>query len=85
MPKDSKTTGIIIGVGAGLAGLVYLATRAKVAPPEPEPGLANLYGRVTDSVTRRATSLGVGHHSVEVGHRWRYWGEVHIQFIIAFY
>ena len=40
--------GIILGVGAGLG---LLAALAREAPPTPPPGRANLYGKVTDSVT----------------------------------
>ena len=44
-----------IAIGAGIAGavgaLIYFATRAKAEPPPPPPGLANLYGVVTDANT----------------------------------
>ena len=41
----------IIPVGIGLALAVGLAALAWAAPPEPPPGRANLYGKVTDAVT----------------------------------
>lgn len=43
----------IIPFGLGLAALVGIAALAFAAPgpPEPPPGLANLYGKVTDAVT----------------------------------
>ncbi|MBA7558439.1 hypothetical protein ES708_00042 [subsurface metagenome] len=40
------------GLGLGVLGILALVTLARAAPPEePEPGLANLYGRVTDADT----------------------------------
>lgn len=45
---DKKTLAVIGIVGAGV-GVILLATAAKAAPPE--PGLANLYGKVTDAET----------------------------------
>lgn len=43
---------LLIPVGLGLAMVLGMAALAKAAPPEePEPGLANLYGRVTDADT----------------------------------
>ena len=45
---------LVAGIGAGAAigtGLaLYFITRAEAAPPPP-PGLANLYGKVTDAKT----------------------------------
>ena len=43
----------IIPIGLGLAAVAGIAALAFAAPgpPEPPPGLANLYGKVTDSVT----------------------------------
>jgi len=43
---------LLLGVGGGTA-LVLALAREKEAPPEegPPPGLANLYGKVTDAVT----------------------------------
>ena len=46
----AKNSGKVIATVGGLgvlAGLVYLATRAKAVPP----GRANLYGKVTGAVT----------------------------------
>jgi hypothetical protein len=39
---------VIIPVGLGLAAVVGIAALAFAAPP---PGLANLYGKVTDAIT----------------------------------
>jgi len=39
------------GLGLGVLGTVALVALARAAPPEPEPGLANLYGVVTDAET----------------------------------
>ena len=47
---------IIIGAataGIGSALLLGLYALAQAAPPTPPPGLANLYGKVTDAVTGR--------------------------------
>lgn len=43
----------IIPIGLGLAAVVSLAAMAFAAPgpPEPPPGKANLFGKVTDAVT----------------------------------
>lgn len=45
---------VIIGIGAGIgiytAVVVYALARA-AAPPTPPPGLATLYGKVTDAIT----------------------------------
>ena len=54
MNKGSK---IALGLGtlaAVIGGIIFAVTRkAKAAPPPaPEPGMANLYGQVTDSVTK---------------------------------
>ena len=54
MPKDGKKAA---AVGLGLVGifaLIYKATRAEAKPPSPPPGLANLYGKVTDATTGKA-------------------------------
>lgn len=42
---------VIIPIGLGLGLIGVLAASAWAAPPTPPPGLANLYGRVTDAVT----------------------------------
>ncbi|MBA7683773.1 hypothetical protein ES703_92158 [subsurface metagenome] len=44
---------VIIPIGLGLAAVAGVAALAFAAPgpPEPPPGLANLYGKVTDTVT----------------------------------
>ena len=42
---------VIIPIGLGLAAVVGVAALAWAAPPTPPPGLANLYGKVTDAVT----------------------------------
>ena len=53
MKKDRK--GILaIGIAAVVAAGIWLASRAKPSPPP--PGLANLYGKVTDAVTRTPVS-----------------------------
>ena len=46
----------IIPIGIGLALIGVLAATAWAAPPTPPPGQANLYGKVTDSVTGEAIS-----------------------------
>lgn len=46
--KDKKGLGILVAIGAGIAGIA-LAARAKAKPPE--PGLATLYGIVSDAAT----------------------------------
>jgi len=49
---DGKKAAVVIGVGAGIAGLAYALTRkAEAKPPPPPPGKANLYGVVTDAET----------------------------------
>jgi len=47
---------VIIPIGLGLAALVGIAALAWAAPPTPLPGLANLYGKVTDAVTGQPIS-----------------------------
>ena len=49
---------VIIPVALGLAALAGVAAMAFAAPgpPEPPPGLANLYGVVTDAVTGQPIS-----------------------------
>ncbi|GAJ18606.1 unnamed protein product [marine sediment metagenome] len=42
---------IIIPIGLGLAAIAGIAALAWAAPPTPPPGLANLYGKVTNAVT----------------------------------
>jgi hypothetical protein len=44
---------VIIPIGLGLAAAAGIAALAFAAPgpPEPPPGLANLYGKVTDAIT----------------------------------
>ncbi len=58
MAKEAKWEGkgvpavlLIGGAAAAAAVALYLATRAKAAPEPPPPGLANLYGVVTDAQT----------------------------------
>ncbi len=46
---DKKKLAAGIGIVAATTGIILLATKAKAAPPE--PGLANLYGKVTDAET----------------------------------
>ncbi|GAI52222.1 unnamed protein product, partial [marine sediment metagenome] len=60
MAKEERrrvSPAVIIGIGVGAAlatGVaLYFLTRAEAAPPTPSPGLANLYGKVTDAVTGR--------------------------------
>jgi len=54
---------LILPLGLGLAAALGMAALAKAAPPEepeepeePEPGLANLYGKVTDTETENPIS-----------------------------
>ncbi|MBA7580633.1 hypothetical protein ES708_22527 [subsurface metagenome] len=60
MPEDKKRISPAVaivgaGLGLGVLGVLALAAMARAAPPEePEPGLANLYGKVTDSQTGAA-------------------------------
>lgn len=42
---------VIIPIGLGLAAVAGIAAMGWAAPPTPPPGLANLYGKVTDAVT----------------------------------
>lgn len=49
MVADKKIgTGVALGLAAGAGALAYFALKARAATPEPEPGLANLYGMITD-------------------------------------
>ena len=58
MAEDTRKVARGLGIAAILGGALLLATKAKAAPPappeEPEPGLANLYGVVTDTTTGKA-------------------------------
>jgi len=56
MAKDGKKAAIGLGIVGVITALVLLATRKKAAPPTPPPGLANLYGKVTDAQTGAALS-----------------------------
>jgi len=47
MAKDGRKAAVGLGIAGGIAGLIYLTTRAE-AKPSPPPGKANLYGKVTD-------------------------------------
>lgn len=49
--RVSPAAVIAIGLGLGLVAAVGVAAVAMAAPPTPPPGRANLYGKVTDSVT----------------------------------
>ena len=51
MAKDGKKAAIGLGVvAAAITGVILISRKAKAAPPPPpEPGLANLYGIVTDA------------------------------------
>lgn len=58
MAKETKKEGkgvpavfLIFGAAVAAAAALYFATRAKAAPEPPPPGLANLYGVVTDAKT----------------------------------
>jgi len=42
---------VIIPIGLGLAAVAAIAALGFAAPPAPPPGLANLYGKVTDAIT----------------------------------
>ena len=63
MAKEEKREGkgvpavlLVLGASAAAAAALYFATRAKAAPEPPPPGLANLYGVVTDAETGQAIS-----------------------------
>ena len=47
---------LVAGIGAGIATAAAMAiyALARAALPEPPPGLANLYGKVTDAITGEA-------------------------------
>lgn len=47
---------VVVGIGAGIAaaGVAAAYALARAAPPEPPPGLANLYGKVTNAATGQA-------------------------------
>ncbi len=47
MPAVLLMAGAVVGTGLAL----YFATRAQAAPEPPPPGLANLYGKVTNADT----------------------------------
>ncbi|GAI78510.1 unnamed protein product [marine sediment metagenome] len=56
MVEARKISPIVViagGLGLALAGalVVYAIARAAPGPPEPPPGLANLYGIITDAET----------------------------------
>ena len=51
MAKDGEKVAIGLGIAGGIAGLIYLTTRA-----EAKHGKANLYGKVTDAVTGKKIS-----------------------------
>lgn len=55
MPEERRISPAVAIVGAGLGlavvGTLALVALARAAPEEPEPGLANLYGKVTDAET----------------------------------
>ncbi len=53
MPEERRISPVLvlIPIGLGLAALVGIAALAFAAPPTPPPGLANLYGKVTDAIT----------------------------------
>jgi len=46
---DKKKLAAGLGIAGAAVGIILLATGAKATPPE--PGLANLYGKVTDAMT----------------------------------
>jgi len=77
LPKDGKKAAVVLGAGVGIAGLIYLATRARAAPPPPPPppGLANLYGKVTDAITGKPLAgvlITLNGYSVFTGSDGRY-------------
>ncbi len=51
MPEDGKKAAVVGGLGLVGLGIWALTRKAEAAPPEPPPGRANLYGKVTDAVT----------------------------------
>jgi len=56
MPEERRISpAVVIGIGAviGIVAAIGIYTLARAAPPTPPPGLANLYGKVTDAVTGR--------------------------------
>jgi hypothetical protein len=50
MPNKKKVA-IGLGIVGGVIGIIVLATKAKAALPTPPPGRANLYGKVTNTIT----------------------------------
>jgi len=54
--EDGKKVAIGLGVAAVATTAIILATRKAKAAPPPSPGLANLYGKVTDADTGKAIS-----------------------------
>ncbi len=52
-PKQRGVPAVLLigGAVAAAAVALWFATRAQAAPPPPTPGLANLYGKVTDADT----------------------------------
>ncbi|MBA7650300.1 hypothetical protein ES703_58103 [subsurface metagenome] len=49
---DKKNVAIGLGIGVAVVGTIIAVTRkVKAAPPEPPPGLANIYGVVTDAIS----------------------------------
>lgn len=53
MEKDKEKKIIAGAIAGGLALLLLLLKRGEAAPPPP-PGMANLYGKVTDTQTGQA-------------------------------
>ena len=58
MAKEDEKGPIFLAVAAGLTGLAFalaifglIVLAARKEPPEPPPGLANLYGFITDAET----------------------------------
>ncbi len=51
MLTKGQKTAVGFGVGAIILGAALLIKKPRVAPPPPPPGLANLYGKVTDTIT----------------------------------
>jgi len=54
--KGVPAVGVIGGAAVLATLLLYFATRAKAAPSPPPPGLATLYGIVTDAETGQPIS-----------------------------